>query len=76
MAMHDWSVTRMESAAVDMTDVLEREPQLGDFGFGVFDPRSKTPEAGAAPSGGGPDLIARHIHIDVLVESRPACRCC
>ena len=34
----------LASAAIDMDRVLEREPQLGDFGFGVYDPRSKTPE--------------------------------
>jgi hypothetical protein len=45
--MH-WSATLMESAAADMGDVLEREPELGDFGFGVFDPRSKTSEQRAA----------------------------
>lgn len=34
----------IEEAKVDMTAVLEREPQLGDFGFGVYDSRNKTPE--------------------------------
>jgi hypothetical protein len=32
------------SADDDMVKVLAREPELNDFGFGVFDPRSKTPE--------------------------------
>jgi len=31
-------------AAGDMERVLEQESQLGDFGFGVFDPRSRTLE--------------------------------
>lgn len=32
----------METAAADMANVLERKSQLGDFGFDVFHPRSKT----------------------------------
>lgn len=36
------------TAASDMAAVLEREPQLSDFGFGVFDPRSKTSAERAA----------------------------
>jgi hypothetical protein len=28
----------------DMARILEQEPQLSDFGFGVFDPMSKTLE--------------------------------
>jgi hypothetical protein len=38
----------MAAAASDMAAVLEREPHLSDFGFGVFDPRSKTPAERAA----------------------------
>jgi hypothetical protein len=45
--MH-WSAGLLESAAIDMANVLEREPELGDFGFGVFHPRSKTLEQRAA----------------------------
>jgi hypothetical protein len=40
----------LASAAIDMDLVLEREPRLGDFGFGVRDPRSKTPEERAVGS--------------------------
>jgi hypothetical protein len=46
--MHDWGVTLMKRAAVDMAAVLEGERQLGDFGFGVFLPPSKTPKERAA----------------------------
>jgi len=40
--------TEIVAAAADMAGILEREPQLGDFGFGVFEPRSKTPDERAA----------------------------
>jgi hypothetical protein len=40
----------LASAAIDTDLVLEREPRLGDFGFGVRDPRSKTPEERAVGS--------------------------
>jgi hypothetical protein len=39
----DLTPAELASAAIDMDLVLAREPQLGDFGFGVCDPRSKTP---------------------------------
>jgi hypothetical protein len=38
----------LATAAADMDRVLEREPQLGDFGFGVWDSRRKTREERAA----------------------------
>jgi hypothetical protein len=44
----DFTPAELASAAIDMDRVLEREPLLGDFGFGVWDPRSKTPEERAA----------------------------
>jgi hypothetical protein len=44
----DYSPAELAAAAVDMDLVLEREPQLGDFGFGVYAPRRKTPEERAA----------------------------
>jgi hypothetical protein len=44
----DLTPAELASAAIDMDRVLEREPLLGDFGFGVWDPRSKTPEERAA----------------------------
>jgi hypothetical protein len=44
----DFTPAELASAAIDMDRVLEREPQLGDFGFGVWDPRSKTPAERAA----------------------------
>jgi hypothetical protein len=40
----DLTLDELALAAIDMDRVLEREPQLSDFGFGVYDPRSKTPE--------------------------------
>jgi hypothetical protein len=51
MTDHEWNVARMESAAADMAAVLDRELELGDFGFAVFDPRSKTPEERAVELG-------------------------
>ena len=44
----DLTPAELAAATIDMERVLEREPQLGDFGFGVFDPRRKTPEQRAA----------------------------
>ena len=44
----DYSPAELAAAAIDMERVLEREPQLGDFGFGVYAPRSKAPEERAA----------------------------
>jgi hypothetical protein len=42
------TTVELAAAAVDMDRVLEREPQLGDFGFGVWDSRKKTPAERAA----------------------------
>jgi hypothetical protein len=53
----DLTPDELASAAIDMDRVLEREPQLGDFGFGVYDPRSKTPEERAADLRRNRDLI-------------------
>jgi len=39
---------QIAAAAGDMARILEREPELGDFGFGVFGPRRKTPAERAA----------------------------
>jgi hypothetical protein len=44
----DLTPAGLASAALDMDLVLERELLLGDFGFGVWDPRSKTPAERAA----------------------------
>jgi hypothetical protein len=38
----DLTPAELAAAAIDMDRVLEREPQLGDFGFGVWDSRRKT----------------------------------
>ena len=38
----------MDEAKADMIAILEHEPQLSDFGFGVFDPMKKTPDQRAA----------------------------
>jgi len=40
-------ITELIAAAADMAAVLDREPQLGDSGFRMYD-RSKTPEQRAA----------------------------
>jgi hypothetical protein len=40
----DLTPAELATAAIDMDLVLEREPQLGDFGFGVYAPWSKTRE--------------------------------
>ena len=32
----DFTPAELAAAAIDMDRVLEREPQLGDFGFGVW----------------------------------------
>jgi hypothetical protein len=53
----DLTPAELASAAIDMDRVLEREPQLGDFGFGVWDPRSKTPEERIADLRLNRDLI-------------------
>jgi hypothetical protein len=44
----DLTPAELASAAIDMDLVLKREPQLGNFGFGACDPRSKTPEESVA----------------------------
>jgi hypothetical protein len=54
---NDLTPAGLATAAIDMDLVLEREPQLGDFGFGVCDPRSKTPEERAADLLRNRDLI-------------------
>ena len=51
------TAAELASAAINMDLVLEREPRLGDFGFGVRDPRSKTPEERAADLLRNRDLI-------------------
>jgi hypothetical protein len=53
----DLTPDELASAAIDMDCVLEREPQLGDFGFGVWDPRSETPEERAADLRRNRDLV-------------------
>jgi hypothetical protein len=53
----DLTPAALATAAIDMDLVLEREPRLGDFGFGVCDPRSKTPEERAADLLRNRDLI-------------------
>jgi hypothetical protein len=50
----DLTPAELASAAIDMDRVLEREPQLGDFGFGVF---AKTREERAADLLRNRDLI-------------------
>jgi hypothetical protein len=40
----DLTPEEIAAAAADMVKVLEIEPQLGDFGFGVSFPSGKTPE--------------------------------
>ena len=50
----DLTPAELVTAAIDMDLVLEREPQLGDFGFGVS---SKTPEERAADLLRNRDLI-------------------
>jgi hypothetical protein len=44
----DPTPAELAAAAVDMDRALEREPQLGDLGFGVWDWRRKTPQKRAA----------------------------
>jgi hypothetical protein len=40
----DFTAAEIAAAAVHMERILGAEPQLGDFGFGVFDPQSKSSE--------------------------------
>ena len=40
----DLTDAELAAAAIDIDRVLEREPELGDFGFGVWNPRRKTSE--------------------------------
>ena len=60
----------MEEAKADMTAILEREPQLSDFGFGVFDPRHKTPDQRAAELRQGRDDILHQRSLAQFVAAR------
>ncbi len=53
----DLTPAELATAAIDLDRVLEREPQLGDFGFGVSDSRTKTPEERIADLRHNRDLI-------------------
>ena len=37
----DYSPAELATAVIDMGRILEREPQLGNFGFGVYAPRRR-----------------------------------
>jgi hypothetical protein len=62
--------TTMDQAKADMTAILEREPQLGDFDFGIFDSRNKTPEQREAELREGRDKIIEPRSLEQFEAAR------
>ena len=65
----DLTPAESATAAIDMDLVLEREPQLGDFGFGVY---AKTPEERAADLLRNRDLIREPRSLAQVMAASPA----